>query len=443
MSAPRDRDELLALADQVLASIPPGSEGEVSLTETTNALTRYANGAIHQSVTDRSLRVRARVIRDGRCGVAEATSGDPRTLADLAATADQLRGGSVAGEIVPLYVPDGGEDGDAAWAETTAAFTAEQRAEAVAVVCDAAQARGQLAYGTFETNLVTRAMVSTAGLRRSARSTDAEMIAMCRSDDGSAYAARYGNDASAIDAHGVAAEVTELCARNRGARPVDVGDYEVVFAPYATAEMLEYLGYMGFSGLAVQEERSFMRFGESLMSALVSIGDDIHLRDAAAIPFDGEGATTAPVTFVESGRCTAVAHDSVTASRAGTRTTGHSLAQPNIEGPYPRVLTMAAGDASMGELVGGVERGLLVTRLWYVRPVHPGRTVITGMTRDGTFLVEKGRIVRPVADLRFTQSIVDALADVRAVGAERQCVRGYLGAIVAPAVHMGSFTFSS
>ena len=443
MTAPRDRDELLSLADDVLASVPAGTDAEVSLAETTNALTRYANGAIHQSVTDTALRVRVRLVRDGRCGVAEATSADATALRGLVAVAETVRAASVAGEVVPLYVPDGGADSDIAWCDATASFSAEQRADAVALVCDAARAQGQLAFGTFETNLVTRVMVSTTGLRRSGRSSDAEMIAMCRTDDASAYAARYGNDASAIDPHAVAAEVTERCARNRGATPVDPGDYEVVFAPYATGEMLEYLGYMGFSALAVQEERSFMRLGERLMSPRVTIGDNVHHRGAAAIPFDGEGATTRPVAFVDAGTCTAVVHDSVTAARAGVHTTGHSLAQPNTDGPYPRVLTMAAGDSTVDDLVSEVERGLLVTRMWYVRPVHPGRTIITGMTRDGTFVIEKGRVRRPVADLRFTQSIVDALADVRGVGAERLSVRGFFGAIVAPALHMGSFTFSS
>ena len=386
---------------------------------------------------------RVRLVHEGRCGVAEAMSTDPATLHGLVAAAEAVRSASVAAEVVPLVTSDGGEDGDGAWCDSTATFDAERRAAAVATVCDAAHAEGQLAYGTFETNLVTRAMVSTTGLRRSARASDAEMIAVCRTDDGSAYAARYGNDAAAIDPDMVATEVTERCARNHGAARVEPGTYEVVFAPYATAEMLEYLGYMGFSALAVQEQRSFMRFGERLMSERVTIGDDVHHRGAAAIPFDAEGATTRPVGLVEAGTCSAVVHDSVTARRAGVHTTGHSLAQPNTEGPFPRVLTMAAGDSSLDALVAEVERGLLVTRMWYVRPVHPGRTIITGMTRDGTFLVEKGRVVRPVANLRFTQSIVDALNDVRGIGGERLSVRGYFGAIVAPSLHLGHFTFSS
>ncbi|MHB8719363.1 MAG: TldD/PmbA family protein [Candidatus Dormibacteria bacterium] len=443
MSTVRQPAELFDLADAVLAAVPAGTEAEVSLAESTNALTRYANGAIHQSVSDTTLLARLRLIREGRCGVAQATSADLATLCGLAQVAEHVRQASVAAAVVPLYVPDGGSDDDSAWSDTTAAFTAEQRADAVAVVCEAASAQDQLAYGTFETNLVSRVIVSTAGLRRGARCTDAEMIAVCRGADGTGYAARYGNDVAAIEPQAVAAEVTERCAQSQAPVTADPGEYEVVFAPYATAEMLEYLGYMGFSGLAVEEKRSFMRFGERLMSASVTIADDVHAPGARTLPFDGEGATSQAITYIDSGTCRGVAHDSVTAARAGVGSTGHSLPQPNGEGPLPRVITMEAGEASEAELITGIQRGLLVTRMWYVRPVHPGRTIITGMTRDGTFLVKGGRVVGPVNNLRFTQSIADALGDVRAIGRQRMIVRGSQGAIVAPWLHVGRFTFSS
>ena len=442
-TAVRPHEELLSIADSVLRRVPNRAEAEVTVTECASALTRFANGGIHQNVVDRTIRLRLRLVDEGRSGVAEMqVPGDDSSEA-LAAAAEQVRALSPAGVPVHPIRPDGGTDTERGYSDTTAAVTPEQRADTVATVCAMANAAGQKAFGTYETSVTSVAMASSLGLRRSASQSVAELIAVSRGDDGSAYGARHAADASAIDARALGSEVTERCARNQGATSLEPGRYEVVMSPYAVAEMLEYLGLVGLGGLAVLEQRSFMRFGERMMSDSVTISDDATRNELAPLPFDGEGATTRPVTIIDRGVCAGVVHDSVTAARAGVTTTGHSFPQPNSEGPLPRYLCLDGGDSDQAAMIAACERGLLVTRLWYVRTVHPLQTIITGMTRDGTFLIEKGRVVRPVRDLRFTQSIVDALGDVRSIGAERLSARGYFGASLAPWLHLGHFIFSS
>ncbi len=431
------------MAGAVLARVPSGSEAEVVVTETATLLTRFANGAIHQNVADRARQVRLRLVRDGRCGVAQTQVAGDAAVAALIATAESIRSHSPHGDPVHPIAPDGGQDTELGYSDATEASTPEERADLVATVCAAAARRDQQAYGSCESTVTGVAIASTAGLRRAARRSVAELVAVCRGAEGSAYAARFGSDISALDAGSLADEVTERCARNQGAQSVDPGAYEVVLSPYATADMLQYLGLMGLGGLAVLEQRSFMRFGERLMSESVTITDDVRRPELAPLPFDGEGATTHPVTIVERGTCAAVVHDSVTAARAQVTTTGHSFEQPNSEGALPHYLCLQPGDADEQSMIASCRRGLLITRFWYVRPVHALRTIITGMTRDGTFLIEDGRLVRPVRDLRFTQSIVDALADVRSIGRERVASRGYFGATLAPWLHLGGFTFSS
>ena len=439
----RTRDELLSIADGVLARAPAGGEAEVTVTETATALTRYANGGIHQNVADRTLRVRLRLVRDGRSGVAETQVLGADGTAALTEAAELIRVHSPEGEPVHPIPPDGGADTEHGYSAATEALTPEERADRVGVICAAADKLGQKAFGTHENTVTAVAMVSSTGLRRAARRSEAELIAVCRGGDGSAYGARFAADATTLDAAALASEVTERCARNQAAAAIDAGVYEVVLSPYATAEMLVYLGLVGLGGLAVLEERSFMRFGERLMSESVTITDDVRRSELAPLPFDGEGSTTHPVTIIDRGTCEAVVHDSVTAARAHAETTGHSFAQPNSDGALPHYLCLEGGDGDAESMIAACRRGLLVTRFWYVRPVHPLKTIITGMTRDGTFLIENGRIVRPVRDLRFTQSIVDALADVRSVGSERLAARGFLGASLAPWLHLGGFTFSS
>ncbi len=202
------------------------------------------------------------------------------------------------------------------------------------------------------------------------------------------------------------------------------------------------LGYLGFSALAVQEDRSFFEQGKQVASPLVTITDDGH--DPAGLPmgFDAEGVPKQRLGLIEKGVCCELVYDAQTAARVGRHSTGHGLPAPNPYGPFPTNMIMAAGDASFEELVGGLDRGLLVTRFHYTNPVHGKRVIITGMTRDGTFLVEGGKVVGPVRNLRFTMSYLDALANVEAVSRERRCIRGFLGGSVVPSVRLSSFSFT-
>ena len=223
---------------------------------------------------------------------------------------------------------------------------------------------------------------------------------------------------------------------------IDAGDYPVVLEEYAVVDLLDMLGYLGFSALAVQEERSFVEIGKRIGSELVSIVDDG--RDPAGLPmaFDYEGVAKQRVTLLDGGVCRGVVHDAQTAARDGVTSTGHGLPAPNPYGPFPLNQVMAAGDTPRDDLIAGLDRGLLVTRFHYTNPVHPKLAIVTGMTRDGTFLVEGGRIVGPVKNLRFTQSYVDAVAGVVGVARERKTLKGFLGGVVVPALRLEGWTFT-
>jgi PmbA protein len=202
------------------------------------------------------------------------------------------------------------------------------------------------------------------------------------------------------------------------------------------------LGYLGFSALAVQEERSFFEAGKRIGPESISIIDDAE--DPAGLPmaFDYEGIRKQRVVLVEEGVCRNVVYDAQTAARAARRSTGHGLPAPNPYGPFPINMVMAPGTTPRADLIAGLDRGLLVTRFHYTNPVHPKLAIVTGMTRDGTFLVEGGKIVGPVRNLRYTQSYLDALAGVSAVGSERRTLRGFLGSAVVPALRIDAWTFT-
>jgi len=211
--------------------------------------------------------------------------------------------------------------------------------------------------------------------------------------------------------------------------------------------MLFYLGWLGLGALSVQEGRSFMsgRFGEKITGENITIWDDGHDPRGLALPFDFEGVPKRRVMLIENGVAKGVVYDSFTAGREkGQASTGHSQPAPNTMGPIPVNLFMAPGQATKEEMLASTERGIWVTRFHYTNPVHPVKTVLTGMTRDGTFLIEDGHITRPLKNLRFTQSILDAFGQADMLGSELALVKSGWGnlAVCAPAAKIRGFEFT-
>jgi predicted Zn-dependent protease len=299
------------------------------------------------------------------------------------------------------------------------------------------------AFGSFSTGTETVAVANSTGIRVGSTRTTAQLLTVSMGPNGgTGYAEQAAVDATTIDPAAIGRESAAKARATADAVAIDAGDYPVVLEEYAVVDLLDMLGYLGFSALAVQEERSFFEPGRRIGTDLVTIVDDG--RDPAGLPmaFDYEGVAKQRVELVVDGLCRAVVHDAQTAARDGVASTGHGLPAPNPWGPFPLNMVMEAGAATREELIGGLDRGLLVTRFHYTNPVHPKLAIITGMTRDGTFLVEGGRIVGPVRNLRYTQSYLDALACTVAVAAERKTLKGFLGGVVVPALRLDGWTFT-
>jgi PmbA protein len=204
------------------------------------------------------------------------------------------------------------------------------------------------------------------------------------------------------------------------------------------------MSFTGFSALALQEERSFMRLGERITGEPVTVWDDGLDPNGIPSPFDFEGVPKQRVDLITRGVASGVVYDMLTATRADRASTGHGLPAPNTEGPFAVNLFMAPGSAAKADLASDIKRGIWVTRFWYVRIVQPKASVITGMTRDGTFLIENGRVTRPIKDLRFTQSMLDALDGTLAISRSTKLQASeYFGASRVPAVRLKAFTFTS
>lgn len=438
--------ELLPIARHALelAREAGATDAEAYLQRTDEELTRFANSEVHQNVAETNTTVNLRFVDGNRVGVASSNRTDDEGLRRLADSAGKIaRLQPERPDFGGLPEPGTIKRSAGAFSQGTLDAAPEQRAEGARAAIAAADEAGVLAYGSYRTVGERIAVANTKGIGAEEERSYGHIVIVAMGADGEAgYAEAAAVDHTTLDPAALGHEAAGKASSSRGAVAIEPGDYPVVLEEYAVVDLLDMLGFLGFSALAVQEERSFFEEGKRIGSDLVTIRDDP--TDPAGTPasFDYEGVEKKPLTLVEKGVCREVVYDAQTASVAGRRSTGHGLPAPNVYGPFPLNQFMDAGDASREELVEGLDRGLLVTRFHYTNPVHPKLAMVTGMTRDGLFLVEGGKVKGPVRNLRFTQSYLQALAGVEAVGRERRLLRGFLGSAVVPAVRISSFTFT-
>jgi PmbA protein len=436
----------LAVAERAvrLATAAGATEAEALVSADRAQLTRFANSEIHQNVAETNGGLNLRVAIGKRVGVASSNRLDDEGLRRLAETATAIaRNSAELDDWGGLPEPTPIRELPAGWSDATASATPEQRAAGVRAVIAAADEAGVRAFGSFSTSAEELAVANSHGIRAAQRRTSAQLLAVTMAGDGgSGYAEQASVDVTTIDAAAIGREAADKARATANPVAVDPGDWTVVLEEYAVVDLLSMLAYMGFSALAVQEERSFAEPGKVIGSELVTIVDDATEPGAMPMAFDYEGVAKQKVVLVERGVCRDVVYDAQTGARGGHPSTGHGLPAPNSYGPFPLNMVMSAGSTPRAELVGEMERGLLVTRFHYTNPVHPKLAIVTGMTRDGTFLVEGGKIVGPVRNLRFTQSYLAALAGTVAVGSERRTVRGDFGGVLVPAVRIDGWTFT-
>ncbi|MGB8648566.1 MAG: TldD/PmbA family protein [Anaerolineae bacterium] len=412
-------DKVKELTQQALA-FSKADQTEVLVTATDSALTRFANNAIHQNVAESNASVRVRVVLGKRIGVAESNDLSPeglRRAVEIARAIAQLQPENPDFTSLPHPLPIAGAE---SYVQQTADYSPEARARVVESICRQSGASKLTAAGAYKTASFEIAIANSFGLFAYHPGTVADLHTAVMSDSGSGYASAASPDVRDLNGEALAREAIDKAMRSRNPITLQPGAYTVLLEEYAVSDVVDFLGTLSFNALAVQEERSFMRgrLGERVMDEKVTLGDDALASDTFAVPFDYEGVPSQPVTFVENGIARGVVYDSSTAGKEGKQSTGHSLPAPNPWGPMPLHMYMRPGQSSREEMIRGVERGVLVTRFWYTRVVHPLHVTITGMTRDGTFLIEHGEVTQPLKNMRFTTSYLDALNHVLQIGRE-------------------------
>jgi PmbA protein len=440
------QDKVRELTQQTLG-MSRADQTEVIYIGTESALTRFANSTIHQNVFESDTNVRVRVVYGKKIGVASSNDISPEALkrtVDTARAIAQLQRENPDFKSLPKA--DVKPEEVKAFFERTANYSPEQRAQVVNVLCKKAKSQNVVAAGAFSTSAFEIGVANSLGVFAYHQGTIADINTVMMSDTGSGYAAMATPDANTINADALASEAIDKALKSRNAQTIEPGEYTVLLEEYAVHDMLNFFSMLAFSALAVQEERSFMRgkIGERVMDERVTIWDDGISAEGIPMPFDFEGTPSQKVSLIENGIARGVVYDTPTAQREGRSSTGHSLPAPNSMGPMARHLFMAPGNTPKREMIKNVERGIWVTRFWYTRPVHPVKVLITGMTRDGTFLIENGAVTRPIKNLRFTTSYLDALNHVRAISRETKLLHNDWGDATRrmPALLLDGFRFT-
>jgi predicted Zn-dependent protease len=434
--------ELESLAERIIG-LSDADQTEVEIDLGSDALTRFANNTIHQNVAEQTLTISVRAVVDGRTARAVTNKTDEESLRRVIAAAARLaRNQPEYPGLLPMPRRQKYQK-VARFFPATASVAPQDRARAVARVCKIAEKNKQTAAGIFTTGASYSLLANSEGLLARYAETTAEFSVTILEENSSGWAKSNSPDVRDLDPDALAASASRKAAESRKPRELPPGHYTAILEPSAVLDLVGFLFY-DFAGTAVLDKRSCLndRMGKKIFGDNITLWDDAYHPLQTGEPYDGEGMPRQKVLLVDRGVPKNLVYSRATAKKMKQKPTGHGFSLPNEYGEAPMNLVFAGGDKSVGEMVRSTERGILVTRLWYIREVDPYEKVLTGMTRDGTFLIENGRLAGGIRNFRFNQSVIEALANVEMLGPAVRAAGEESFEMVVPAMKIRNFHFS-
>jgi len=426
-----------------VTSLSGADQTEVVLIGGESYLTGFANNYIHRNVGEKDYILTVRVARGKKVGSASINSFSKDAIKKVVHDAMLIAGNQRENpDFISFAKPEKVEDKEYC-IEATLNCSPEFRANYVGKILETTRAKGLTGSGKFETNAMELAVANSLGVERYTKLTISTLKSVVLSDTSSGYSMSSSIDVNKIPLDSVVKESVEIAEMGRNPISIEPGKYEVVLTPYALAELIGHLSYIALNARAMKEGMSFLigQIGKKVVGENITMYDDGLSPETIPFPFDFEGVTKKKVVFFDKGIAKGVVYDTLTAYKEGKESTGHSLPQPNPYSPYPMNLIMEGGKSSKEKMVSHVKRGLYVQRFWYTNPMDPKHAILTGMTRDGLFLIENGKITKPVKNMRFTESIISALNNVVELSKDRKIVYD-MTAITVPYARIKDFTFT-
>jgi predicted Zn-dependent protease len=419
-------------------------ETEAIISSTAYALTRFANNTIHQNVAEETVSLSVRAVADRRTARATTNRLDEGSIRQICESALALaRLQAPDPDLLPMPRP-ATYRAVQRFDEATRDLSPQSRAETVRKVIARAEKDGLTTAGVFSSGAIGFAIFNSRHLSAFHEETVSEFSVTMLGDSSSGWAKNTSPQGGQLDPEALADRAARKALESREPREIAPGKYTVILEPAAVLDLLGFMVF-DFGGLAVEEKRSCFtgRVGQKLFGENVGIRDDVYNPMQAGAPFDGEGAQRERVTLVEKGVVKNLVYSRQTAHKLGAQPTGHGFPLPNEFGEAPLNIVMEGDKSNLEDMVRSTERGLLVTRLWYIREVDPYQKILTGMTRDGTFYIEDGKVCYGVKNLRFNQSILEMLAQVEMLGPPQRTAGEESFEMVVPAMKVRDFNFTS
>lgn len=433
------------LTETTLDLVDGRAEAEVLVDVGVSALTRFANSFIHQNVAEVASTVHLRVATpDHRVASSTATTTSPDALKRFVDRTLEIATEQPPDEHWPGFGGPVESSPVDHWDQATADADPVARADAVKAFVDAGA--GLSAAGYCQTEARYQAYRNTQGRTATGRFTTAVLDGIHQTGESAGSGHAAGRSLGDLDAEATGAGAARRAEDARSPFDAKPGDYEVVLAPECVATIAVFLDVYGFNAKTHQEGMSFVEVGADQFDPSISIRDDATHPEALFVGFDTEGTPKGRLDLVDGGRTSALVHDRRTAAKAGGTSTGHAAQGSETWGPFAWNVFVEPGTSRPEDLVAGVERGIYVSTFNYCRVLDPKSLVVTGLTRNGTFMIENGVITDPVSNLRFTQSFVSALGpgNVAAIGADARFADSEFGATLvhAPSMRLRSWNFT-
>jgi len=434
-------------ADEVFKKVLKWStadETEAIITWNSYSLTRFANNVIHQNVVEDGVQVSVRAVVDQRTARASTNKLDEESIREVAERALILaRLQPPDPDLLRMPGPQTYRSVDR-FDSKTAELSPQPRAETVRKAIGRAEKDSLTAAGVYSSGAAVYALFNSRGLRAYHEETVSEFSVTMLGASSSGWAKKTAHNFEELEPETLADRAARKALESHDPREIPPGKYTIILEPAAVLDMLGFL-FMDFGGLAVHEQRSCLtgRVGTKLFGENINIRDDVYHPAQGGPPFDWEGMPRQRVHLIEKGVASNLVYARQTAHKVGATPTGHGFPLPNEFGEAPMNIVIDGGRSGVDEMVASTERGLLVTRLWYIREVDPYQKILTGMTRDGTFWIENGKVEYGVKNFRFNQSIIEMLGQVEMLGPPERTAGEESFEMVVPAMKVREFNLSS
>jgi predicted Zn-dependent protease len=426
-----------------LVKYSDADETELLIGGGAHALTRFANNTIHQNVAEEGYVLSVRTAFGQRTARATTNRFDSESLRRVVQESASLARQQMPDpELLPMPPAYSYPPVDRCFERTAAASPAD-RAQGVLRAIRVAEKNGQTAAGTFSTGTGMHAIFNSRGLEAYYSGTLAEFSITTMGPTSTGWAKKTAPDVAEISAVELAERAARVARESHDPQEIPPGHYVTILEPSA---VLDLIGFMlhDFSGQAVRDQRSFLtdRVGQKLFGTNINLSDDAYHSLQFGPPFDGEGVCRKALPLVENGVIRNLTYARATAKQMGAEPTGHGFPLPNEYGEAPMNIVFAGGSHSVEQMIASTERGILVTRLWYIREVDPYKKILTGMTRDGTFLVQNGKVAHGIRNFRFNENLIDLLNSVEMLSPAERASGEEAAPMVVPALKVSSFHFT-